>query len=130
MIFGVRLAVACIVSGLILLAASVVWPRLIKNDQIWSPGQAHEHSQAASNLHYMTHAAAEAQLKELSDAEKARWDADLKAAQDRYSTSDDALNRARRVRNTPAVVMRWSGVALLIIGAVRYLVLQNDSGRR
>ena len=126
MIFTTRLAVVCIVLGLILLGVSFAWPRLIRDDQVWSDDQAHELSQAAASLHHMTHEAAEAQLKKISDAERARWDAELKAAQDRYAKSRSELDRAKRVRNTAAAVMRWSGVALLLIGIVRYIALKSD----
>jgi hypothetical protein len=126
MIFTARLAIVCIVLGLILLGVSFAWPRLIKDDQVWSDDQAHELSQAAASLHHMTHEAAEAQLKKTSDAERARWDAELKAAQDRYEKSRSQLDRAKRVRNTAAAVMRWSGVALLLIGIIRYVALKSD----
>ena len=126
MIFTTRLAIVCIVLGLILLGGSFAWPRLIKDDHVWSDDQAHQLSQAAAELHHMTHAAAEAQLKNISDAERARWDAELKATEEHYDKYRSELDRAKRVRNTAAVVMRWSGVALLLIGIVRYIALKSD----
>jgi hypothetical protein len=125
MFFTTRLAIVCMVLGLILLAGSLVWPRLIRDDRVWSEDQAREHSQAAASLHHMTHAAAEAQLKKTSDADRARWDEELKAAQDRWQKSRSELDQAKRVRNTAAVVMRWSGVAVLLVGVLRYIALRS-----
>ena len=121
------------VSGLLLLAVSVIWPRLIDDDRVWSPEQAHEHAQAAASLHQLTHEAAEAQLNDrASEAEKARRRAELQAAEQRYNTSNEQLEWAKQVRGggTAADVIWWLAIALLIIGAVRHFALQSDSGRR
>jgi hypothetical protein len=104
---------------------------LFQDDWVWDETQAQEHSAAAANLHQLTHESAEVQVNEtISLAEKQRAADELDAAERRYEASRQKLERAQASRQTTAVVLRWLGVALLIVGLLRYSAVREKTRRR
>ncbi len=131
MVWGIRGAIVCIALGFVLLLSSFLWPQLFKDKWVWDDTQAQELSAAAANLHQLTHESAEIQVDERSDAaEKQRAADELAAAQSRYQASRQQLERAQASRQSTAVVLRWLGVALLIIGLLRYTAVREKTGSR
>lgn len=128
---GMLWAVSAIVIGLALLVTSFAWPFVLQRNWVWDERQAEEHSQAAANLHQLTHETAEVQIDpKIDDQAKQQAAAALKSAKDRYQASRHALQRARGTHRTAAIVMRWVGVAFLLVGTIRYMALKENAGGR
>jgi hypothetical protein len=129
MIKSDRFAMSLIGLGLFLLVGSFLWPVLLPKKVIWNEEQALEKSDAAADLHRMTHVYAHAKAED--DVEEAdRLEKELNKAQTRFDDSKSALNRAQRMRDITPQVLRWCGVALAIVGVVRYKILQSDDRHR
>ncbi len=135
MIKSVQFATGLITFGLILLLGSFAWPLLLPQEVIWNEEQAREKATAAADLHNLTHRAAHVEIDNSKEEEKQRVREQLKLAQSRFANSKEELNRGRRFRDITAMVLRCSGIALALVGIVRYKIIQsddrnNDSRRR
>jgi hypothetical protein len=117
--------------GLILLAASMIWPRVVSSQSLWSEEQALEKSSAAADLHRKSHVAAHAQIStRLSAEDKARKARELKEAQQRFDESRRLLDEAQTVRRTIPMILRWTGSVLAVIGVVSYFSIRGAEPRR
>ena len=122
------LALTLVVLGLCTIVLSVVWPRLVPVDTMWTEEQAREKSAASANLHHATHEAAHAEDDpSLDEASKQRARELKREAQERFDASREALDRVQRWRKTVASILRWSGSILTAIGVVWYYAISAGS---
>lgn len=112
--------------GILLMAFSFVWPRMI-GGVVWSEQQASEHAEAAAELHRLAHARAHsADHGDGSEGEhKAR---SLEEAKQRYEQSNAMLERARAYRRRTARLLKWAGAACALLGGAGYILLRAAAG--
>jgi hypothetical protein len=101
--------------GLLLLILSFVWPSITDPTAGWTAEQAQERGDAVAELHKQTYAPASDQA--------------LKNAKDRMRQSDVAFQDALNQRSRFVAILKWSGIALVAIGAITLVVSKNSAGK-
>jgi hypothetical protein len=145
-----------LLGGVVLVAISWVWPRLVGGTQSWSDEQAESYAQAAAALHTLTYKTAQAQEmaqrtaagknpqvvladKQLSKAAAAgtpvdpttatadRMATELAVAKERYQRERGQFEAARSHGQSMATIMRWLGAALIAFGLIARLRQSNGA---
>ena len=110
--------------GFVLLASSFAWLHFADPREHWSQEQADKRSESGIELHGREHAIMEAK----TDTERqAALEARRKTIQryEQYAAGpQEALERHRR----PAVWLRWSGTACLLVGGLGFLATRKQRG--
>ena len=101
--------------GLVLLILSFVWPSITDPNAAWTADQAQERGDAIAELHRQSHAPVSDQA--------------LEHAQERMQQSNVALQDAIDRRSRFVTILKWSGIALVAIGAITLVVPQNSPGK-
>lgn len=126
MIKSARFATGLICFGLLLLGVSYMWPLLLPQEVVWSEEQALEKSNAAADLHRMSHEAGHVVSDSTDEEEKKAAQEQLQKAQSRFDESKAALDRGRRFRDITAIVLRSCGIVFALMGVIRYKIIQSD----
>jgi len=100
------------VIGVLLLALSFAWPSLIDENKIWSTEQELERGDAIAELHRQSNH---------SSSERA-----LQQAKERVARSNAALSQARNRHDRTILILKWSGIFLVGVGAIALLVTRNS----
>ncbi len=121
-----NLSLAAMVVGVLLILLSVVWPRVVGTERLWSDEQARAHSVAAAELHSMAHQQKHAAGR--TDDDSAGGADELEAARQRYEQSEEELLAARTFRRRTVLLLKWAGVCCSIGGAVGYFLARKTTG--
>ena len=108
----VRLPLSAFAAGIFLMVLSVVWPRLFSGQAVWTDDDARSHAAAAIDLHRASEDGGAAP-EILATAER--------RADESQARLDAAENRGRTV----AWLLRWSGIAASLAGAIGFFVLRK-----
>ncbi len=127
-------AIALIIAGMLMLLASICWPRLQPAEDAWSEEQAVEQSNASTNLHQMAHRAgiSVSSIERSKDADevkqrrKAEVMEELEAAQQRFATSRQTLDDVRSRRQSRPIFMRWIGIGLMLVGVSLHMIVRGN----
>ena len=101
--------------GLLLLILSFVWPSISDPNAGWTADQAQERGDAVAELHRQSYAPASDQA--------------LANARDRMRQSDVAFQNALDQRSRFVAILKWSGIALVAIGAIALVASKNSAGK-
>jgi hypothetical protein len=112
-----------VVGGLLLLGA-LVWPCSKNPQDYWTEADAQERTEAGLQYHAMTHRHAHAQTEQQEQVAEEK----LEAARARYKETDHTFQDAQDRYRRPAALMRWSGIACLVVGMLGYYLLRAASG--
>ena len=112
-------------AGVGLLVLSWFWPSFVGGRRNWSDEQANAFDQAVADVHRLGHEMGDAQeaarlrasqgSTQAADAQVDRAVAEYNAAKKRYDEARSALDEARGRGQGAAIIMRWSGIALVAI---------------
>ena len=111
---------AAIGLGILLLAASFLWPYWSDPKAHWSEARAGNRTEAGIQVKVLSHRLQEAR----SDAERQRIQARFNEAKKQFDQSDAELELARGRYQLPITLLRWSGTTLLVLGVVAYYLLR------
>ena len=114
---GSKGSVVAILFGLVLLALCVGWTQYLDRDDFWwSDEQAEEYEDAGSELHRLTYTH---QPSHRGNGSGHTADGDpLAQAKVRFARAQDDLDNALSRRRKPALILKWSGILLIVIGVV------------
>ncbi len=119
------LAILLIITGLLLMALSPLWPSVASSGLFWDDESALDYAESVAELHHaQTKASIEndpllyddenAIEREHTDAHAA--ETHTLAAQQRFDEAQRKLVNARQFRNKGGTIMRWLGAVIAVIG--------------
>lgn len=114
MIYARYISMIAIIVGLPLMCAPWWWPEIIGGARAWTNAQAAEYSQAAANLHHLSHDSAQRRTDEAG------------AITARYYQQRDALQQARHAGQTAAAVMQCLGMLAVFTGLLACSVMREE----
>jgi ABC-type transport system involved in cytochrome bd biosynthesis fused ATPase/permease subunit len=117
-----RLPLIVLGIGVLLVAISLVWPRIIART-VWNQQQASQHAEAAAELHRLSHARAHA-ADHAAEGKEEHKGGSLEEARQRYDRSQTALQQARAYRRGSTWLLRGAGGACALLGAAGYFLLR------
>jgi hypothetical protein len=112
---------AAIGLGILLLAASWLWPYVFDPKAHWNETQAGGLAEAGIEVKVLSHRVQEAR----TNAERQRLQSRLDEARKQFDLSSGELEHARGRYQLPITLLRWSGTVLLVLGAVVYYLLRG-----
>jgi len=112
---------AAIGVGILLLAASFLWPYWSDPKSYWSESRAGKRTDAGIRVKVLSHQIQDAR----TDAERQRLQARLDDAQKQFDQSGAELEHARARYQLPITLLRWSGTLCLLSGVVGYYLLRG-----
>jgi len=112
--------------GILLVALSLVWPRVI-GGAVWNEQQASEHAEASAELHRLSHAGSHAADHGTGGKEEHKAGS-LAEARQRYERSQAALQQAQAYRRGSTWLLRWMGGICALLGAAGYFLLRAAAG--
>jgi ABC-type transport system involved in cytochrome c biogenesis permease subunit len=118
-----HLSVIAIVTGIALVAGSLLWPRLFVTTWAWDQEQAQQYREAGLELHRLSHqhgGEGEGHGHNSDDD-----DTELAAARERYEQMAARLETARSWRDAPAAWMKWAGVSIALVGVYAQLAVRS-----
>lgn len=124
------MAVIMLAVGLVLFVVSLLWSTFMPTDLVWSREQGVEQARASTQLHKLTHDRAHAEESNISEARKEEARRQLAESKKRFEASRAALERAQTLRRRIPFAMRWSGVAIMVIGLGIYLTANEQPKSR
>jgi hypothetical protein len=107
--------------GILLLAASFVWPYWFDPKSHWSESQAGNRTEAGIQVKVLSHRLNEAR----TGAERQRIEARLDEAQKQFDQSGAELEHARDRYQLPITLLRWSGTLCLLLGVIGHFLLRG-----
>lgn len=114
-----------VIVGVGLVVLSLCWTSIVGGRAAWSKEQAREHAELSAEGHRKMHEQAEGPAKRhKGDASKSGGES-REEIQHRYEQVDADLQRAKTRGHTTALVFRWLGAVLTMIGGVGYFVLRE-----
>ena len=113
-----------VILGLILFAASFIWPKSSTRSANWSTEQAVEYQAASANLHRLSHEYA--RTAGTDEAQKVR--AELDKAQSDFATLSEDLESAIRRPKRLAWYLRIGAAILVVAGAVGVFYGGSNNG--
>ena len=123
----IHVSLAAMGLGVLLIVLSVVWPRVVGTDRLWSEEQARDHSQAAAELHGAIHQHGHAQAASSPD-DSPSGDDPVATAKARYEQSQQKLQAARAGRRRSVWLLKWAGVCCCLAGAAGYFAVRQTAG--
>ena len=123
------LAILLIITGVLLIALSPLWPSVASSSLVWGDASALEYDESVADLHQAhTQASIEndplvyddgnAIERENNDVHAA--EAHTRGAQQRFDEAQRKLVNALQFRNQGGTIMRWLGAVIAVIGLVIY----------
>ena len=112
-----KASVVALLFGLILLALCVGWTQYLdRDDYWWSDEQEKEHDDAGDEVHRLTYTH---QPSHRGNGSGQAADGDpLAQAKVRFARAQDDLDNALSRRKKPALILKWTGILLIVIGVV------------
>ncbi len=118
---GSKASVVTVLFGLILLALRVGWTDYLdRNDYWWSDEQAKEYEDAGYELHRLTYSPRPTDSRDNGSGNAADGDP-LAEAKTRFARAQNDLENARARQRKPALILKWTGILLIVIGVVGLL---------
>ena len=111
---------AAIGLGILLLAASFLWPYWSDPKSHWSETQAGNRTELGVEVKVLSHRIEEAR----TDAQRQKIQARLEEARKQFDQADVELGHARDRYQLPITLLRWSGTLLLLLGVVGHYLLR------
>jgi hypothetical protein len=116
-------AMSMVLVGLLVVALSLVFPRVFASRSRWSEEQAIAYQTAAAKLHQLSmesvNTPAEKQTRNLQN--------ELAVAQSEYAALRDELETARAAPHRLASVLRYGGLLLAVIGVAGLLAKRSSN---
>ena len=116
-------AVACLALGFVSIGSSFVWDNVMDESGSWSKEDASQSVKSMGNLHAQINALGEA--KRRGEDTREIEEKLVEVREQRHATSEK-LRRAKAFRHNGRVILRYGGCALLIVGAVIFLVSRQE----
>jgi len=116
-----RIALAFLVVGICLIAASFAWQQDLGFNRGYSEQDAQEYAAAGAELHDALHESAHSHGKKSKDDKPV----DVAAAQARYDAAKARRDHAFATRELTVSLMKWSGIAITFVSTVT-LWLKRD----
>ena len=107
--------------GILLLAASLLWPYWSDPKSYWSESRAGKRTDAGIQVKVLSHQIQDAR----TDAERQRIQARFNEAKKQFDQSGAELELARDRYQLPITLLRWSGTLCLLSGVVGYYLLRG-----
>ena len=115
---GSKASVVTVLSGLILLALCVGWTQYLDRDALWwSDEQAKEYEDASNERHRLTYSLQPTDSRDNGSGNAAEGDPLVKAKA-RFARAQSDLENALARQRIPALILKWTGVLLVVIGVV------------
>ncbi len=112
-----------VVCGLVLLILAFLWPFLSEPESNWSMEEYQEYQDAVAEGHEVLH-----------ESEHARSDSSAEAnqrdekARSRLERINKKLKEAREGPQNVIQALKWSGIALVLVGGIGMLMRQSSDG--
>ena len=107
-----RLPLGAFATGILLVALSFVWPWFFGGQAVWTDDDARSFAAAAIDLHRASEDGGAAPE-------------DLATAERRVDESQARLDAAKNRGRTVAWMLRWTGIAASLAGAIGFFVLRK-----
>lgn len=120
--------VALIITGAFVLVASIAWPTVFPASTYWSESDEAELEEMQSRVHNLSYLAAQAEEQpsrrkpRISGEEFAEYRDLREKTQQRLTDRDYAISRPGFIGS----ILRWSGIAALMIGVSIYYVVREQ----
>ena len=115
---GSKASVVIAFFGLILLALCVGWTQYLdRDDYWWSDEQAKEYDDAGDEFHRLSYAPRPTDSRENGSGNAADGDP-LARAEARFARAQNDLENALARKRKPALILKWTGILLVVIGVV------------
>ena len=118
---GSKASVVAVLFGLVLLALCVGWTQYLDRDDFWwSDEQAKEYEEAGYELHRLTYTPRPTDSRENGSGNAADGDP-FARAKARFDRVQNDLENARARKRKPALILKWTGILLVVVGIVGLL---------
>lgn len=120
-------AIACGL-GLLIVAFSYVWPRLVGTGQAWTMEQHDEYARTVAEIHQGTEVTDQAHDERPSAGSSQNGPSQkLEQAKARLDRLNEQLEAARTGRAATSRIIKWSGIALVLVGVVAHFIHHHSS---
>jgi hypothetical protein len=115
-----KFSLGLLIAGLLLVAVGALWPLLFPKDALWDDARAAQLTEASESLHTTMHAKGHEHDDESFAESDPPDDPDVQAASRRYREVQSALDTAKFWNDSAPIYLRWSGMAVCVIGVAAY----------
>ena len=109
-----------LVAGVLLVLLSAAWPYLLPKGMLWDDARAVELTNASESLHETMHAHGHGHNHDHFGETDANDDPEVVVAAKHYRDVQSNLDSAKFWTNSMPVYVRWSGLAVCVVGVAAY----------
>ena len=121
-----RLAIFMLVIGILLISISHLWTGMSSMASRWTEQDAQETTAATMRLHQLMHQQGHRHHHH-QENEPSVDSPDLEDARRQFERQQEKLDKAQAQGKSVVLLVRWSGVALAVVGTIAFVFRQHYS---